>query len=969
MRLWRTVLSAAAAAMLVAVSASAEYGGVGITRPSLDSIDNGPGLRHLADNAALSASPLNPGAVTIRDAYLNSGGVSISAPQSRYILNSGHCSLTAFVGTGSITNGTLTISVLSSGALHPGLPITGSGIQPGTVITVGSGGTGSYTVNIPQNVVSTTITAYGDGGSQVPSFGGNCWLASFPATGSDPKQFGCLGNDIADDQPCLFAAFNAAIRLTVPFDLSKPPVKWKINEELIWDFNGQQSLGFEINATGGAVIDASAITSGPALQIQCGTGTTQAALACAGPNITGTLIVTSATTNNFTCLIGKSNLSDVIQNAQLDNLVCQNSSPTPGAGACQFNYMTTDVGNIRCNTQGGGGVNNAGIAAGAEIVGGTMNNLRVTAAAGECIYTGTCTNEAITIHASNVLYADPFAPADPNLSTQITTFQKNNITGGDMENCPIGVGSTSTYFFNNFVNLYINCFKGMSMSLPSIMGGFPATPTAGKTYTVTATNLSGSPSVIYTVQSGDAAADVVRGLGSLINASAAMTAGGVFAAEGGTVSGTPTLYGDPIYADLDESLGGPVIWTLTSNDPAVVSLTVTITGNVHGNIWMGRSQVAATWQELGWIYGTDMLGQGTRSWLNRPYTAAYTVSGQDYDSIISSYAAGANTSGTAHNQSRGSLSANAAALATSIAVTGAGTVVVGDNVFGLKVPNLATVASVTNGGNCATACTVGLSAGISAAMYAGMPIAFRPVSVGSSGAATLTATLPSCAQINGGQDWRVRFVSENGNPVTIAAVGSDKIISGAINTASLTFSGNYNYLVIECNGGNGWEITSASPNVLGQAGSPGNVMFLGGSAIGVNCNSTGDTIVTINSTTDYIIEDVVFVAETGTFTTAKYGLYTAAAQGGNTLIAQTALSGLTTTSVNTVTSAETNGANAHMNAATVYLNIGTAQGGTCTMNVYFYILPLQSGMLEEVPGLPMAPANDNEYADRIRRAA
>jgi hypothetical protein len=61
------------------------------------------------------------------------------------------------VFTGSISGSILTITSVSSGSVTAGLSITGTGILPNTFISAGSGL--SWTVNLPQNVTSTTITA------------------------------------------------------------------------------------------------------------------------------------------------------------------------------------------------------------------------------------------------------------------------------------------------------------------------------------------------------------------------------------------------------------------------------------------------------------------------------------------------------------------------------------------------------------------------------------------------------------------------------------------------------------------------------------------------------------------------------------------------------------------------------------------------------------------------------------------
>jgi hypothetical protein len=70
--------------------------------------------------------------------------------------------LTGTYVTGSITGTTLTVTDVEAGILDVGSVISGTGIATGTQITAlgtGTGRTGTYTVNISQLVVSTSITA------------------------------------------------------------------------------------------------------------------------------------------------------------------------------------------------------------------------------------------------------------------------------------------------------------------------------------------------------------------------------------------------------------------------------------------------------------------------------------------------------------------------------------------------------------------------------------------------------------------------------------------------------------------------------------------------------------------------------------------------------------------------------------------------------------------------------------------
>ena len=64
--------------------------------------------------------------------------------------------------TGAISGTTLTITAVTAGSLQVGSVLDGTGVLPGTTITAlgtGTGGTGTYTVNISQSVVSTALTS------------------------------------------------------------------------------------------------------------------------------------------------------------------------------------------------------------------------------------------------------------------------------------------------------------------------------------------------------------------------------------------------------------------------------------------------------------------------------------------------------------------------------------------------------------------------------------------------------------------------------------------------------------------------------------------------------------------------------------------------------------------------------------------------------------------------------------------
>lgn len=96
------------------------------------------------------------------------------------------CATAPFVGTGSISGTTLTISAVTQGYLQVGSIITGTGVTAGTTITAlgtGIGGTGTYTVSASQTIGSETISAQTSSSGTVNS-GISGQLAYYSATGT-----------------------------------------------------------------------------------------------------------------------------------------------------------------------------------------------------------------------------------------------------------------------------------------------------------------------------------------------------------------------------------------------------------------------------------------------------------------------------------------------------------------------------------------------------------------------------------------------------------------------------------------------------------------------------------------------------------------------------------------------------------------------------------------------------------------
>jgi hypothetical protein len=77
------------------------------------------------------------------------------------------------------------------------------------------GDTGGPLMFTASNAVCPLNGGNGDGGSQVKSLDGKCWIADFSGTQPTPKQWGCVGNGAANDQSCLQAAVSAMANKTL----------------------------------------------------------------------------------------------------------------------------------------------------------------------------------------------------------------------------------------------------------------------------------------------------------------------------------------------------------------------------------------------------------------------------------------------------------------------------------------------------------------------------------------------------------------------------------------------------------------------------------------------------------------------------------------------------------------------------------------------------------------------------------
>jgi hypothetical protein len=121
-------------------------------------------------NLAVTGTSAFTGDATFNNVVVNG---TLTSDDDLSLLNSLALTRTNFVGTGSISGTTLTISAVSSGKLYINSLVSGTGVSAGTYITAfgtGTGGAGTYTVSASQIVSSTTINGLtGDATLQVLS--------------------------------------------------------------------------------------------------------------------------------------------------------------------------------------------------------------------------------------------------------------------------------------------------------------------------------------------------------------------------------------------------------------------------------------------------------------------------------------------------------------------------------------------------------------------------------------------------------------------------------------------------------------------------------------------------------------------------------------------------------------------------------------------------------------------------------
>lgn len=138
--------------------------------------------------------------------------------------------------------------------------------------------------------------------------------------------------------------------------------------------------------------------------------------------------------------------------------------------------------------------------------------------------------------------------------------------------------------------------------------------------------------------------------------------------------------------------------------------------------------------------------------------------------------------------------------------------------------------------------------------------------------------------------------------------------------------------------------TQIIPTVISQQINLQYPPILGGFVHAVNLNTANtDTAITITCpTTNYRIQQIIVILNTGTTaSTATAGVFTATGGGGTAIVTNAALTTLTSSTVNTSGSLVfLTTINAYLNLTTLQFRVGTAEGAAATASVYIYIQPL-----------------------------
>ena len=166
------------------------------------------------------------------------------------------------------------------------------------------------------------------------TFGGDALMCS-GRPWIDVRCNGAVGDDAHDDTSAIQTTIDSAVANDWPMHI--PAGTYKVTSGLIIDYASRAASGFRLTAQG-AVLDGRSVAAGPVLRIECSGGTPASPTGCFYFKQQGSLFVNASSTG-YAVVVGQPDLSDAQNSIKIDHLVVNNSSTSPTAGACQFNYL------------------------------------------------------------------------------------------------------------------------------------------------------------------------------------------------------------------------------------------------------------------------------------------------------------------------------------------------------------------------------------------------------------------------------------------------------------------------------------------------------------------------------------------------------------------------------------------------------------------------------------------------------
>jgi hypothetical protein len=156
------------------------------------------------------------------------------------------------------------------------------------------------------------------------------------------------------DARCYNGDLQAALSDALGSDrpLLLPRGTYAISQPLVIDYAAHADTGFMIISRG-AIIDGTAIHSGPVLEIICSGGSTANPKGCFYFHQEGTLFV-NADTPDWALRFGLDDLSDAHNSAKIDHLIVNNNNGASSGGGVRLNYVLNSEIFVVSDAAGGG---------------------------------------------------------------------------------------------------------------------------------------------------------------------------------------------------------------------------------------------------------------------------------------------------------------------------------------------------------------------------------------------------------------------------------------------------------------------------------------------------------------------------------------------------------------------------------------------------------------------------------------